>query len=188
MVKESIVRTRILEVASQLFYRQGYNATGINQVISEADIARASLYNHFPSKTDLLHAYLEQKDKKWFDALENYLAKRKGFREKILGIFDFRIERQTEQSFGGCPFVKASAEVSTEEKKSFELVNNHKEHLKAYIGELVSQIKPAPQSLDGGMLAETIFLLMEGATVMVNISKQKQSLLSARKIAQQLLG
>jgi AcrR family transcriptional regulator len=55
-MRESTVKDRILDTASRLFYDQGYHITGINQIIDEADIARASLYNHFPSKTDLLLA------------------------------------------------------------------------------------------------------------------------------------
>ena len=47
-------RERILDTAARLFYAQGYNSTGINQVIKEANVAKASLYQHFPSKEDLL--------------------------------------------------------------------------------------------------------------------------------------
>lgn len=187
MDKESPVRKRILDTASTLFYKQGYNATGINQIIADADIARASLYNHFPSKTDLLYGYVAQKDENWFKALEAYLAKIKDPKKRILGIFDFRIERQIEQHFGGCPFVKVSAEASTEEKKTFDLIAKHKEHLKFYIKDLVLQSKPSQQLLTVDMLADAIFLLMEGATVMVNIKKQQKSLSDAKKIVQQLL-
>lgn len=187
MAKESAVRTRILDVASQLFYKQGYNSTGINQVIAEADIARASLYNHFSSKTELLEAYVEQSDENWFKALDSHLANLKDPRERILGIFDFRMEGPIDENFKGCPFVKVSIEASTEEKKALELVNKNKEHLKSYIKDLIAKIKPEQQLLKADMLAETLFLLMEGASVMANINKQRQSFSSAKKIAKQLL-
>ena len=51
-MRESAVKDRILDTASRLFYERGDHTTGINQIIEEAEIARASLYNHFPSKTD----------------------------------------------------------------------------------------------------------------------------------------
>lgn len=184
---ESPVRKRIIDTATNLFYEQGYNSTGINQVIADADIARASLYNHFSSKTELLYACVEQKDKDWFKELEVYLSKITDPKKRIIGIFDFRIERQIKENFGGCPFVKVSAEISAEERKTFGLINTHKEHLKVYIKELVMQIKPSQELLDVDMLAETLFLLMEGATMMVNMSKQQKALSSAKKIAQQLL-
>lgn len=188
MEKESSVRTKILDVASQLFSQQGYNSTGINQVIAEADIARGSLYNHFPTKTDLLNAHLERTDENWFKALDGFLSAKKDPKQRILGIFDFRIERQTTENFAGCPFVKISNEVTTEEKKTFRLVNQHKDHLKSYITDLVLQLKPSSQQvLQAEVLAETIFLLGEGAIMMVNITKRKESLTNAKKIVQQLL-
>ncbi len=67
MAKTQAVRDRIMEAASRLFYRQGYTLTGINQIIAEAGIAIGSLYNHFPSKTALLIAYLQEEDRLWFE-------------------------------------------------------------------------------------------------------------------------
>ena len=52
-MRESAVKDRILDTASRLFYDQGYHITGINQIIEEAEIARASLYNHFPNSMNL---------------------------------------------------------------------------------------------------------------------------------------
>ncbi len=68
------VRERIIRVASELFYKQGYNSTGINQIIAEADIAIGSLYNHFASKNDLLQAYLIKEEQEWFEGLEKALS------------------------------------------------------------------------------------------------------------------
>lgn len=184
---ESPIRKKILDVASRLFAHQGYNSTGINQVIAEAGIARGSLYNYFPTKTDLLNAHLDTTNENWFKALEAFLAGKTDPVQRILGIFDFRMIRQIDESFAGCPFVKISNEVSTEEKRAFELVIKHKDHLKAYISDLVSQIKPNRQFLQAEALAETIFLLGEGAIVMVNIKKRNESLANAKKIVQQLL-
>src|SRR6185437_5228472 len=93
-MRESAVKDRILDTASRLFYDQGYHVTGINQIIEEAGIARASLYNHFPSKTDLLLAYLDRTHAEWFGELERYLAPVPTAREKLLALFDFRIDRQ----------------------------------------------------------------------------------------------
>lgn len=59
-------RTRILNAAARLFYEQGYHITGINQVITEADVAKASFYHHLASKEDLCIAYLNQRHQDWF--------------------------------------------------------------------------------------------------------------------------
>lgn len=75
MTPSDIVKKNILTTAANLFYKQGYNSTGINQIIDEAGIARGSLYNHFKSKTDLLHTYLQETKNSWFDQLLAILRK-----------------------------------------------------------------------------------------------------------------
>ena len=60
-MKHSEVKNHIVETASNLFYANGYNLTGINQIISEAGIAKATLYNHFKSKEDICVSYLQYK-------------------------------------------------------------------------------------------------------------------------------
>src|SRR5579872_1046728 len=115
-MRESAVKERILDTASRLFYNQGYHITGINQIIEEADIARASLYNHFPSKTDLLLAYLDRTHAEWFEDLDAYLAPMVTAREKLLALFDFRVERQRRFNHKGCHFSKIIAETCDDEQ------------------------------------------------------------------------
>src|ERR1700738_1909208 len=115
-MRESGVKDRILETASRLFYEKGSHVTGINQIIEEADIARASLYNHFPSKTDLLLAYLDSTHASWFADLDAYLRPIEGAREKLLAIFDFRIQRQIKLKYKGCHFNKIASEASDDQE------------------------------------------------------------------------
>src|ERR1700750_1211479 len=107
MIKQrgQTVTDKILDTAERLFFTQGYNVTGINQVIEEADIAKASLYNHFESKTDLLVAYLQRFHKQWFERLETTVNKVADPKGKLLAIFDHHSERQQAREFGGCPFI-----------------------------------------------------------------------------------
>lgn len=53
----------ILETASNLFCNNGYNLIGINEIIDKSGIAKATLYNHFKTKEDILLAYLDKKGK-----------------------------------------------------------------------------------------------------------------------------
>ena len=186
-MKESAARTRILDVASRLFYEQGYNSTGINQIIDEAGIARGSLYNHFPSKRDLLTAYIEQAEELWFAELDTLLEPLKDPKQKLLALFDFRIERQLRSNFGGCQFVKIGAEVAKDDLSAFEMVRQQKERVKIYIKDLLAEINLSkPQVLSKEMLIDTLFLLMEGATVSASISKDVQAIRDAKNIAKLL--
>jgi AcrR family transcriptional regulator len=185
-MRESNVKDKILDVASRLFYDQGYNLTGINQIIDEAEIARASLYNHFDSKTELLLAYLEKTHHSWFEDLHRFLESFASPREKLLAIFDFRIVRQQKLKYKGCHFSKISAEASQHEIKVFALVKMHKERLRNLIGHLVSQLKHR-QVLSNELLTETIFLLLEGGIATGSVYRSSQASKNAKKIVETLL-
>ncbi|WP_158798271.1 TetR/AcrR family transcriptional regulator [Pedobacter sp. L105] len=187
-MKESAARERILDVASRLFYNQGYNSTGINQIIDEAEIARASLYNHFPSKRDLLTAYIRQAEEIWFAEFDLFVHKIKDPKKRLLALFDYRAERQVKYNFGGCQFTKVSAEVSREDLQAFELVSHQKSRLKVYISEMIKEITlNKPQLMKEEMLAEAIFLMLEGATVSANVYKNNKAILDAKRITEKLL-
>ena len=175
-------------MASKLFYEQGYNSTGINQIIDEADIARGSLYNHFPSKLDLLSAYIEQAENLWFTALETYLVPIKDPRSKLLAIFDFREEEQGKIAFRGCQFAKVMAELSKDDLRIFEQVSREKDKLKLYIKNLLAQIDlKNPSALTSDMICEAIFLLLEGSTVAASLYKGEASIKNAKTIVAALL-
>jgi len=187
-MKESATRTRILDVASRLFYEQGYNSTGINQIIEEANIARGSLYNHFPSKRDLLSAYLQNAEELWFDGLDQFLAAIKNPKLKLLGLFDYRIERQLRSNFGGCQFIKIGAEIPKDDTDAFELVRHQKNRIKLYISDLLIHINLSDtQPFTKEMLADTLFLILEGATISATVYKNVEAIRNAKNIAKKLL-
>ena len=187
-MKESATKTRILDVASRLFYDQGYNSTGINQIIDEAGIAKASLYTHFPSKRDLLAAYIQKAEESWFVKMNDYLAPFKDPKEKLLALFDFRVDRQLANNFAGCQFTKISAEVPKDDLRAFELVGHQKNLVKSFIAEQLEQINLSqPQTLSKEMLADTFFLMLEGATVAAAVYKDASAIQKAKVIAEKLL-
>lgn len=186
-MKKSVVRDRILEVASRLFYEQGYNLTGINQIIEEADIARASLYNHFDSKTDLLLAYLKEAEDIWFLEMDEFTAHFSDPKDKLLALFDFRMERQSKRGFGGCQFIKISAEVSRQDSQVFEAVSHQKSRLKVFIANIVNDLPENNRILTHSLLANALFLLLEGAAVSGSIYKNQESMKTAKEVADKLL-
>ncbi|WP_394803531.1 TetR/AcrR family transcriptional regulator [Niabella hibiscisoli] len=77
-------RERIVDQASILFHQQGYNSTGINQIIQEANVAKASFYQHFKSKDDLCVEFLNRRHVYWFDELLNYISRSKKLKQRLL--------------------------------------------------------------------------------------------------------
>src|SRR5262245_7951453 len=98
------MRERILETADRLFYGQGIRAIGVDTIAAEVGISKRTLYNYFPSKDDLIVAYLTRR-------LKPTQASDLPPVEQILGAFD-RLERSfANGAFRGCPFVNAVAEL-----------------------------------------------------------------------------
>jgi len=185
-MKESAVKDKIVDVATRLFYNQGYNLTGINQVIKEADIARASLYNHFESKTDLLLAYLEKFNDDWFAGLDAFLEPISDPKKKVLALFDYRMSSQQKLGFGGCASIKINDEVGGDDARITEIVRRNKHTLKSRILKLVLAVKHK-QILSTAALADMIYLLMEGGVTSASIFKSKHDLENGKMIAAQLL-
>jgi len=112
----------ILDAADRLFYRQGYNATGINQIIEESGVAKGSLYQHFESKTDLLVAYVERNHERWYNRLTARIDEASHPRERLLATFDYHIARQQHREHGGCPFIKANNDAGMTEPRVLEKI------------------------------------------------------------------
>jgi len=103
-------RDRILQVASELFYKQGYRATGINEVIDKSGVAKATFYNHFPSKDDLGMAYLSELVGYELSAFDQVLSSTKGAAKRFLVPLEWVRMWLRETQFRGCAFLHTVAE------------------------------------------------------------------------------
>ena len=171
-------RERLLETAGHLFYTQGYMRTGINQIIAEADVAKASFYAHFSSKKKLAKAYLELRHSKWFESLENELKKADQPAEKLTRLFTFLIHWMEEASCRGCAFINLNAEFPDDRDDISAIVRSHKEQLMELIHDLTEQAmdgKKGDNNHDIAVdnLAKLLYLLFEGAIVECQNFKSK---------------
>ncbi|MBB6498361.1 TetR/AcrR family transcriptional regulator [Pedobacter cryoconitis] len=188
MIKQrgQVVIDKILDTAERLFFTQGYHITGINQVIEEADIAKASLYKHFGSKTDLLVAYLQRLHECWFNKLEADVNKEVDPKAKLLILFDHHLERQVRNGYGGCRFIKANDEAGMSDERVLAEIQKAKQHLKDFIARLV--VNSGHQKLlTDKELTGLIFMMLDGGIIAASIFKQADDLQSAKAIIQKLL-
>jgi AcrR family transcriptional regulator len=169
-------------VASDLFYRQGFNSTGINQIIAEADIAIGSLYNHFSSKNDLLQAYLIKEELEWFKGFEEFSAKVSEPREKIFSLIDYRKILQKSSKFAGCHFIKIISEIGESSPTIADFVKQHKLKQKELIRKLVNAYAEKKKNIDADLITESIFLLIEGAVITSTINKSTNSFDQIKKM------
>jgi AcrR family transcriptional regulator len=105
------VRDRLLDAADRLFYQEGVRAVGIDRVLAEADAAKASLYQHFGCKDQLVASYLERRSEYARAAIEAYLADTPPA-QRALKFFDWVVEWAESKGFRGCPLQHTVTELT----------------------------------------------------------------------------
>jgi AcrR family transcriptional regulator len=179
----SRVRERILDVASELFYRNGIRAVGIDAIISQADVARMSFYRHFRSKEGLVVAYLSRRDETlcdWFDKQVRRLAPDP--RDRPLAVFDALATRFESRSYRGCVFNNTIAEVADPASAPHAAAAGHKTRFQAWLARLLRDAK-----LDESRAAD-LLLLFDGATIAAVREGTDEPARRAKTIAAQMLG
>ena len=103
-------RERLLAAANELFYNEGVHTVGIDRVIEQAGVAKASLYNTFGSKDELVRAYLEARHASIAERITRAVDRYHSPRERLLAVFEGQGELFAQPGYRGCPFARASAE------------------------------------------------------------------------------
>jgi len=180
------VKERILTTAAKLFYFEGYNQTGINQIISEAKVAKASMYQHFRSKEDIAVAYLQERHEMWVNNLLSFIGSEKIGKNRIIKSFDYLDEWLNEVGFRGCGFQNIITDLPRNQHKITEVVVFHKQELTAWIVEML-QVEKKYNTSQVRQLSEEIMVLFEGAIMLSQINKCNVPILAARRTCQLLL-
>jgi len=156
------VRERLIATASRLFYEQGYNATGINQILKESGVAKASMYDHFRSKEDICIAYLQQMDEQFVYSIERFIAERPGGKQRIMAIFDFLEEFYNAENFRGCWCLNTIAEIPQDDVRIKTEIRKQKETLRQMIRNTVNENL---KEVTNPSLGDQLYLIYEGALV-----------------------
>lgn len=156
----SETRERILDTADRLFYEHGVRAVGIDRVVAEADIAKATLYAHFPSKDDLILAVLQHRETSVLEFFR--VAMERNARKTPLRAFFAALKEWFESpGFRGCAFQNAAIELADPKHPGAEFVRGHKRRF----SQLLEGIVVATVGKAGGKHAPAVGLLVEGAIV-----------------------
>jgi len=175
-------RERLLAAAEELFYGEGINTVGIDRIIERAGVAKASLYDCFGSKEELIRSYLsarhESRQKRLTEGLKRFATPR----EKLLGVFDIQSEAFSAQSYRGCPFVRASAEVKPDSAGKVVC-----DESRGWMRSLFLDLAKEAGAREPEVLANKLLLLYDGAAVSAQMDKSKASIANARDVAELLL-
>jgi AcrR family transcriptional regulator len=171
-----VMQERILKTADSLFYGEGIRAVGVDTIASEVGISKRTLYNYFPSKDDLIVAYLARR-------LRPTAVSELPPAEQILGNFD-QLERSlADDGFRGCPFVNAVAELKEPGHAANKIALAFKDQSRTWFRELLSRLEIAnPESL-----AMQLMLLVDGAIAAAVVRRDPKMARVAREAARVLL-
>ena len=154
-------RERLLAAASELFYQEGVHSVGIDRVIEHAGVAKATLYNAFGSKDELIRAYLRARHSRTRERMARELeARYKTPRERLVGVFEVQGMSFTEPGFRGCAFVSASAE-SLPGSAAEEVA----EEYRTWVRSLFLDLAHAAGASNPEQLAQQLVLLYDGAGI-----------------------
>ena len=175
MSEKPTMKERILETADKLFYSRGIRAVGVDTIAAEIGISKRTLYNHFPSKDELILAYLAGR-------FVRSPPSDKPPIEQILGTFD-RLERGfASKGFRGCPFVNAVAELGAEDQSVRKIAIAFKESRRLWFRDLLIQLGVA----DPEALATQLALLVDGS-IAQNLVRNDPAMARAAKEAATVL-
>ena len=188
---ESPVRLRILQTARDLFYRQGYRATGINEIIKKSGVAKASFYAYFPSKESLAVAYVQAMNVEETRALAEAVQKFKSPYEKLIGLIDFLIPWAEASDYRGCTYLNISSEILDHahpiRRESIAHYDwDHRLILKL-LHELKDQKGAAWKNRDVEALARDYMLIFTGALALAQLYHQPKPFQDAKEAVRRLL-
>lgn len=173
-------KDRIIETASRLFYEQGYNSTGINQIIKEAEVAKASLYQYFPSKDVLLLEYLKVAGQSTSETLNLVVENIEDPKLKVVALFDFIEKYSRQTTFQGCVFLNIASEIPKENKKANALIKKQKDGIRSLFASILAPVGKAD-------LADELYVLFDGALITTKIHDEMWPLTITKKIVEKLL-
>jgi AcrR family transcriptional regulator len=159
MKNGSSPKDALFGTAARLFYQHGYRATGVDTIAAESGIGKMTLYRHFPSKDDLIVAYLRDSNAMFWEYFEANTRGAATAREKLLAFFtSLQLYTLTPACYG-CPFLNVTSEYPETDYPGHQVALEHKASVRRRFLELSAEAGAAQPEI----LADTLVLLMDGA-------------------------
>jgi AcrR family transcriptional regulator len=174
-------RERLLDAANELFYAEGVHTVGIDRVIDRAGVAKASLYNTFGSKDELVKAYLEGRHAAMATRVTRYLERYTDPRDRLLGVFEAQAELFNEPTFRGCAFVSASAE------SPGEGVSRATDDYRGWVRGLLTDLAREAGAPDPVALGRQLQMIYDGSSLSRRLDRDPSAAVAARAAAGTLL-
>ena len=181
------LRDRIIQTAAELFYQNGYNSTGINEIIAKSGIAKATLYSHFKSKEDLCLSYLQHMNVKFLDSIKEFCFSKPASMQRVLSIFDYLEEFFDDRQFNGCWCIKTVAEIPKDNTKIRAEIQNQKGQFIELLKELTQVNYKGKSTAYKDSKVKQIYLLYESAVGESHLHQKNWPIQEAKTICAQII-
>ncbi|MEV5844327.1 TetR/AcrR family transcriptional regulator [Streptomyces sp. NPDC051985] len=176
--KAPTARERLLSAANELFYAEGVQTVGIDRIIEHAGVAKASLYNTFGGKEQLIRAYLDSRHARLTERLLRRVDAAGTPRERLLAVFDAQAELFAQQNYHGCAFVAASAEA-----KPGSAVEEVSDAYRTWVRALLTDLAREAGARDPETLGRQLHLLYDGGGLSARMDRDPSAGAVAREAA-----
>ena len=177
-------RERILATASELFTKHGLRATGVDALIGKAEVAKATFYRHFPSKDDLIVAWLRDSRTRWLDDVRQRVKEEATSPDDVIPrFFSALIDWLSANDFRGCPYLNASAEIADRDHPAVKVIRSYLDEVQRYLADALT----AARYRDASALAVELQSMIAGAIVLGVAHRTTAYALAAREGAARLL-
>jgi AcrR family transcriptional regulator len=185
MKNKTAPKDQLFQTAARLFYQHGYRAIGVDTIAAESGIGKMTLYRHYPSKDDLIVAFLRQSNEDFWDYFEKSTHDAPTAREKLIAFFQALQEYVVSPACYGCPFLNVATEYPETDYAGHQVALEHKQAVRARFNQLAKEAGARQPKV----LANALFLLMDGAYMAARMFGIAQSNPAAdvTEVARQLL-
>jgi AcrR family transcriptional regulator len=152
-------RERILETAANLFYAQGYRAVGVDKIIADSGVAKMTFYKHFPSKDDLIAAYLQNATEGFWRWMDGVLLENPDPKAGLLAMFAAIAKLSSSPACMGCAFSHAAGEFPEQNHPAHAVAKAYKQG----VLQKLEDLSRAGKAKDPVGLAQDLMLVMDGA-------------------------
>jgi AcrR family transcriptional regulator len=168
----------LLAAADELFYAEGVHVVGVDRIVERAGVTKASLYNTFGSKEELVRAYLDQHMRRRQEAIKRILAANKTPRDRLLAVFAELEGALAGSEFRGCRFIMAVAEARPGDA-SEEVAEDYR----AWLRNLFTNLAKEAGVRDYKQFGTQVSLLYDGAAVAARMDKDRKGAAKAMSAA-----
>jgi AcrR family transcriptional regulator len=180
--RPSEARERLLNTATAIFYASGIHSVGVERIVAEAKVTRATFYRHFPSKEDLVAAYLQRIHQHIRSRFEQASAGDEPATDILREVGRQIVEEIRSPGFRGCAFINAAAEASPGSAEDLATKD-----FRTWLHSLFATLVGDAGYRNPGLLSTQLVLLYDGSNIAAALDGDQQAALAARGAAEALL-